>query len=107
MATGEGVAGADLNVTPSGIHELSSEISTAQSNFEAAVEKIDKAIKDIAGQAMSEDSTDYQAFVARYEAQMKPKAEEISNQLSTHAKNADTTAINAEETISANMRTIG
>ncbi len=107
MSTGEGVAGADLNITPSGIHELASEISTAKDNFDQAVGNIDAAVKKIAGEAMSEDSTDYQAFVARYEAQMKPKAEEISAQLASHAQKADTTAANAEDTISANINIIG
>lgn len=107
MTTGEGVAGADLNITPSGIHELSSEISSAKENFDAAVANIDSAVRKIAGNAMGEDSTDYQAFLARYEAQMKPKAEEISAQLASHAQKAETTATNAEETISANIKIIG
>ena len=47
MATGEGVAGADLNITPSGIHELSSEISSAKENFDAAVANIDSAVRKI------------------------------------------------------------
>lgn len=107
MATGEGVVGADLNVNPAGIQELSNEISTAKENFDAAVAGIDAAVLKIAGEAMGEDSTDYQAFRNRYESQMKPKADEISAQLGSHAQKAATTSANAEDTISANVRIIG
>ncbi len=107
MATGEGVAGADLNVNPAGLQSLSEEMSNAQSAFEAAIESIDTEVMNIAGNAMGADSVDYQAFVQKYQSEMKPLAEEISETLESHASKAATTASNAGDTIAANLKVIG
>ncbi len=107
MAVGEGVAGADLNVNPSGMQALSEEMANAQSSFAAAIETIDSEVMNIAGNAMGADSVDYQAFVQKYNSEMKPLAEEISRTLEEHSAHAATTADNASETIAANLNIIG
>ena len=104
---GEGVVGADLNVTPDKMQEFADELGKREEEFKAAKDSIDEEIRQMAARAWGEDSTDYRAFMEKYERQMKPEAEEIESILRSHKEKARMTAENARDTINGNVGIIG
>lgn len=101
-----GLAGADVEVRPEGLETLSQEIGNSKSQFDAAVDEINQQVLAMAGKALGADSDEYKAFVDRFEQQMKPKAEEISETLNAHSTKASRTAESGAEMIQKNINVI-
>ncbi len=102
---GIGVQGADVSVAPESLHSLSTSMQSTKESFDAALDAIDAEVRAMAGNAMGEDSPEYQAFLNSYDSIMKPKAEEISAQLESHSQKAETTANSGAEMIRNNVNT--